>query len=252
MTRVHRGVVVVRIFWITAAILAFLLTIWIARSFAPESNRASFLIALVGLAMVTLSVVAATYLGRHEHIHTGASIVQAFLTSTAIGLAGYFYFVEGRGKPHADVSQTIQTAPLRNGDIVVEAAVVVKNLGTQRLRVSHITSVLQIVDLKPLGMENVPDSSAPYWNALDEVGGLRGPAFKEGELRWPQARRFDGSINHEIEAGESDLITVTFLVPCFDIRYARVATDVTKGGEDQMVWKARSFVDLDSVCSGGK
>jgi hypothetical protein len=231
-------------------LVLFAIAIWLARTFAPEDSRGTLLIALVALALVTASVLAATHLGQHEHISTGAHIVQSVVTAAAIGLAGYFYFLEGRGKPHADVSQTVQAAPLPDGNVVVEASVVVKNLGTQPLRITKLVSVLQAVDLRPLSLESIAGDKKPYWNTIETVGGQSAHAFQEAELQWPQMRRFDDRINHQIEAGESDLITVTFLVPCVGVRYLRVATDVTKSGREQMAWKARTFVDLDPACKG--
>jgi hypothetical protein len=228
---------------------------YLAKAYAPDTTRDALLVAVVAFGIVGASIFAAMHLGRHEHISSGAHIVQAFVMSTAIGLAGYLYFVQGTGEPHADVTQNISTAPLGNGNIAVEADVEVKNLGSQPLEIKRMNSTLQGVDLESTGPKFANAPMQPWdsdiWNETDIIHGTSGPAFENAELNWPTLRFYSPKkdVNHEIEPQESDPFTVTFLIHCPKYRYVRVATEVEKSGKGKMAWKVNSFVDLKPVCS---
>jgi len=115
-------------------------------------------------------------------------------------------------------------------------------------------------------------------DAITDKGGRSWKLFHEAELQWPTLRWFTSDIAHEVEPGETDTITATFIVPC-SIATVRVATnlrrtdenpvsahgsrlmqrfiDVFKGppqaGETAAApavdwWKVRSFVDVASAC----
>jgi hypothetical protein len=58
-----------------------------------------------------------------------------------------------------------------------------------------------------------------------------------------------------IEPGETDLIAITFLLPCSEAGHIRVATDIIsprQKGEEELAWKARSFADVARVCEKRK
>lgn len=194
--------------------------------------------------------------------------LQSIATVVGIIAAVYLYNVERRSKPHADVSQTVQAVSLPGGDLAIEAYVTVKNLGTQLLTIDHIHSRVQTIDLKDLGAPNLLGlAGEQYQNATGIIDGTPKRLFEGTELNWRQLRFHDQDVLHEIEPGESDLITVTFVLPCPAVRYVRVATDVSKpeteswlaqltkrtepkghAEKHSLVWKTRSMVDVEPAC----
>lgn len=178
-----------------------------------------------------------------------AQFLQALFTILALTLAAYWYFVERRGLPHADVSQTVSVIPLGNDMIAVEALVSVKNLGERLLHIERVQSFLQYIEAGTYGYGDLAQLRGDdYWRAQRPGGDSQ---FDAAELRWPVARRFVGPVDHPIEPGETDVITITFLLHCSSVRHLRVATDVIRpgtGSEREMAWKARNIVAVCSQC----
>lgn len=178
-----------------------------------------------------------------------AQFLQALFTLLALILAGYWYFVERKGMPHADVSQTVNVMPVSNDIVAVEALVSVKNLGQRLLHIRRVQSYLQNIDANAYGYDDLVQLRGnDYWQAQRAGGGRQ---FDAGELRWPVARRFDAAVDHRIEPGETDVITITFLVRCSSVRQVRVATDVFRprsASEPEWAWKARSIVPVCQEC----
>jgi hypothetical protein len=215
---------------------------------------------LLCAACATFIVVAVRRAGGVGTIEPWAKMFQGIITIVAIISAGYLYFVERRSKPHADVSQTAQAVSLGDDNVALEASVVVKNLGTQLLKINRIYSRVQPIDIRDLGVRDLAEQQGEgYWNAVGNVDGQPRPVFNGTELRWRQLKFHDRDIEHEIEPGESDLVTVSFVFPCPEARFVRVATDVTKPGGTiagdgsekgvELVWKTRTMVDLQPICA---
>ena len=248
---------------------------------------------LIALAVILVALSVAMWRGVAS-AEPWAKYAQGVITSTAIILAGYLYFVERRSKPHADVTQTVEAVSVGEGVVAIEASVIVKNLGTQLLTIDHVVSRLQVIDLRPLGVDNLPKLKGPdYWKAKNATGR---DVFLGPEMRWRQVRLYDSDefwardardrFEHKIEPGESDLTTISFVIPCpKNARHIRVATEVgnpatgispverirakqvrdkapqpdTSGpsatanpADDQpqeMFWKARTTVHLEPICA---
>lgn len=185
-----------------------------------------------------------------DRANNWAKLFQALFTITAFGLAAYWYFAERKGMPHADVSQEIILTRVGRGVVSIETHVRIKNLGERLLRINRIYSRLQEIQGESYNYADLADlENDAYWNAVRPSGS--GAQFNRAELRWPVARQFDDTVEHEIEPGESDLFVATFLVPCSDVRDFRVATDVYKPGGDPdhpLAWKARSFGNVAEIC----
>lgn len=189
---------------------------------------------LIALIVVAIALVVAIWLGL-TRAEPWAKYVQGVITSTAIILAGYLYFVERRSKPHADVSQTVEAVSVGEGVVAIQASVIVENLGTQLLKIDHVVSRLQIIELRPLEVADLPDlKGEAYWKAKSKKNR---DVFLGPEVRWRQLRIYDSDdfwekypkdrFEHRIEPGESDLTTFSFIIPCpKNARHVRVATDV--------------------------
>lgn len=180
-----------------------------------------------------------------------AKLLQALVTLMAFGLAAYWYFVERKDMPHADVTQEIVLSPVAPGVVSVEAHVRIRNLGERLLRIDRIYSRLQEVQGESYDYGALADLQGDaYWRARRPE--TRAAQFSGAELRWPVARQFEDQVAHEIEPGETDLFVATFLIRCSRFRHIRVATDVNKPGSDPdrpLAWKARTFANLGQVCA---
>lgn len=211
---------------------------------------------LVGLAILIFSWRDVSGAGdRLVRANDWAKLLQAAFTLGALALAAYWYFVERRGLPHADVSQTVHTIPVGPGLVAIEAHVSIKNLGERLLKIGRINSKLQRVEGGTYGYQELGDRSGKaYWEAVRPKSG-QGAQFHETELRWPIHEQYEGPVKHVVEPGETDLIVVTFLYPCSEARQVRLATDIispNKSGPGELAWKARSFASLEKACEPEK
>jgi hypothetical protein len=187
--------------------------------------------------------------------------IQVICVVGAFGLAAYWYFLERKGHPHANISQTAQAYQVSPGLVAVEVHTTIENLGSRLLRLGEARVALQLVSPGRYDYQALwALRGDAYWDAVkpDERldDGSPNPFFHRGELRWFPIRVYDRPINHEIEPSESDLLVTTFLVRC-NARVVRIATDLEKGlsgierlfGQPGLSWKARTFVDLERACA---
>jgi hypothetical protein len=210
------------------------------------------LAALAGLALLLLGwrdvSAAPDWLPR---ANDWAKLVQAVFTLGALLLAAYWYFVERRGLPHADVSQTVYAVPMGAGLVAIEVHISVKNLGERVLRIERIKSRLQRVEARTYGYDKLAGQSGKqYWEAI-RPGASKGRQFYETELRWPVHEQYEGPVHHVVEPGETDLIVVTFLYPCSEAKEVRLASDILSPDakdDEGLAWKARTFTDLAHAC----
>jgi hypothetical protein len=242
----------------------------------------SLLILLGGLTLVAIFIFGTKKLDvAHKH----AEFAQALFTLAAFLATAYWFFVERKGQPHADVSQVVHVLPLGRGLIMVEAHISVKNLGERLLRLERLTSRVQVVHAAPYNIRALGDLNGDeYWNAwrsdregIEDVGNSH---FNYSELRWPIIKEYEQEVDHEIEPGETDLIVVTFVLNCQSgMDWVRVASDIqhpdASGPADPaplgrdaplslpadgteakigsegapMAWKARSFSEVREACA---
>lgn len=229
---------------------------------------------IVLVCAIAIAVILLARVIGEERTNVWVQIFQAVATTAAITLAGYWYFIERRGEPHADVSQTAEVIPLGKGRIAVEVHVHVQNLGRQLLRIDRFVSRLQLADVDHYGMNDlIGKNGLDYWHSTSVAGKDARAHFNHAELRWPQLNYYDDKVEHEIEPGESDLLVATFLLNCPPQDFVRVASDVAKPIDEQtdenteseanllanageahpiddrrMMWKARSFVNVGKIC----
>lgn len=200
-----------------------------------------------------------------------AQYAQALLTLLALLTTGYWFFLERKGMPHADVSQEIAVIPVSKGLVAVEVHVKITNLGQRLLEIDKINSRLQLV--RPDAYDYVglnKKKGEDYWLAERPGASKNSKQFHIAELRWPIYRQYRDEVKHRIEPGETDLLVVTFLMECRHAKWVRVATDVYKPAENSLgkasgsadatvetledadqnyAWKARSFVNARDICN---
>jgi hypothetical protein len=185
-----------------------------------------------------------------------ASIFQAVLTAGAILLTGYWYFVDRKGQPHADLSQIISVEPLKPGYVAVETQISIKNLGEKLLTIKQAQFVLQRVsppldapaETSPEELSKLPPKSWPAHGVIGKDG-YATPIFNDSELVWPPIRMYDSKETNDIEPGETDTMIATFIVNC-DMKVVRVEAYVLKGGtgNSERWWHSAGFADVRKEC----
>ena len=204
--------------------------------------------ALLGIGLLIAVFI---YIGvrKDAHLKPWAEAVQALLTALAIVLAGYWYFVERKGEPHADVTQKVDVMPLEPGIVVVEATIQIKNIGTRLLKIKSEDVRLQKVAPAEQEVTALADlrGGAPFSAKLTSaMRAGNDEAYDEGEIAWPTLQSFDRPLDRQIEAGETDQLVVDFIVRC-DARAVRIASYVSK--DDDMSWSAATLVNLREPCA---
>lgn len=195
---------------------------------------------------------------RYPDFEPHTKLTQTVLTTLALGLAGYWYLVERKGEPHADVTQTAEVVRLTDEIAAIEVQIAIKNLGSRLLRLKE--GVIRLQQVSPPGFDAAALQALEneaYFDAAEFPGedAAEGGVFQNAELKWRRLNRFAGKLENEIEPGETDIVNATFLVRC-DVRTARIATQIKREspriwGEDKGYWwKARTLVDVGKACAG--
>ena len=222
------------------------------------------------IGLVIVGILAGLFLARSAYTRdnsfsNAATMLQAVFTAGALIVAAYWYIVERKGQPHAELAQTVKVEPVGPDLVTVEASVRVKNIGRQLLTLTQVEVRLQ--QIWPDSTEVNKIFSLPYnewpkcFNYADEDCEKKHDKsmFNETELQWSTSRFFDRTvIAHKIEPGETELLTETFIVPCF-VKIVRVATNVLKKKGDpnkkddpDLWWRARNFVEIGDACDKAK
>lgn len=212
------------------------------------------------LIVIVLVFVAGAIFGatqrRFPGFENSAKLTQTVLTTLGIGLAAYWYLVERKGEPHADITQKAEAVKLTDEVAAVEVQVQVKNLGGRLLELQNADIKLQQVSPPAFdanALEGLQDKA--YFGA-DRFPGqpiARDGIFQGAELKWPRLNRFAGALQNRIEPGETDLIVATFLVRC-SLSAVRISTQIERKSsgfwnKEPYWWKARSLVDLRPACT---
>jgi hypothetical protein len=95
-------------------------------------NAALILLILAGLVGLALLIFGYRDVTKANH---WAQLLQGIFTLSAFALAAYWYFVERKGMPHADVEQMVHVVPLEADLVAIEAHVEIKNLGKRLLEI---------------------------------------------------------------------------------------------------------------------
>jgi hypothetical protein len=210
-------------------------------------------IVIIAILFIVILEILRRRLLYHKKYLDISNLVQSSLTTLAILIAGYWFFVERKGAPHADIEEKIAVIPSEKAGqfAIVEATITVKNLGQQLLRIRNVDVRLQTADLDQAKARAVAELGPTEW-PQQLANGTH--LFNEAEYQWPTLRWFRQEVDHEVEPGESDMLTATFVVPC-SIQNIRIAAQIEKGSSGilfwrtpSMFWKARSFASTEQAC----
>jgi hypothetical protein len=216
----------------------------------------SLVILILGVVIVVL--VAVRFMpDKDSKFHPVAASLQALITVFVALVAGYWYFIERKGMPHATIELTAKGVRLDERTALVQARVEIENTG-------HVVLRPPEWDVRLLAI--VPTLGAPVGPAAaharrgfdrwpEQFGSANG--YYNGELRWTPIRRFHGPAILEIEPGERDVKTFDILVSC-ELRSGRLTAALRKpslpwwlgGDTGPWWWSDRLMFSLRNVCEG--
>ena len=199
--------------------------------------------------IILLAVVIATALwavAKHApSAKDGAAAFSSLATGIGIVVAGYWFLAQRKIAPHVGLTQTLVIVPGDPGYAVVESSLNIANLGETLLPIRKLDLRLQTVDPSGMDLAQVRATAFADWPAHFADGVT--PMFVEAELQWPTIRYFARPVVHDVEPGETDVITSTFVVSCAT-RRVRVAAEVAREGKKPMAWKTRAFGSTIEAC----
>ncbi len=174
------------------------------------------------------------------------SAVQALISIGALLVAAYWYFVERKDKPHADIHVSAQIARIGGDAALVLARVDVKNNGSGLLTIANREVRLLAARMNDANLASVlklePAQFPPTLPSGREL-------FDNGEIAWRGLRQFVADKPIHIEPGETDSIFVDFVVSCAE-HLVKLTATVRKPGREELWYKDRKLVALDPICRG--
>lgn len=184
---------------------------------------------------------------KFERYERAALAAQAIVTCVALLSAGWWYFVERKGMPHADVSLRVTAVKLDEARLLVEARLAVRNLGTTLLEVGGADFRYQPLAPDALRLDEIESLERSAFPGFEDGG-----QYQNGVLQWNVTRNYvDREHTLELEPGERDLRHVDFIANCRHPA-ARVTASMEKpGDEDGRVWRDRALVSFVELCRGG-
>ncbi len=174
------------------------------------------------------------------------SAVQALISIGALLVAAYWYFVERKNMPHADVHVSAQVAKLGDQAALVLARADVKNNGTGLL-------VIKDREIRLLAAR-MSDATVATVLALDPGDfppklAIGRDLFDNGEIAWKGLRQYRNDEEIEIEPGETDSVFTDLIVPCTE-SLLKLSVSIRKPGKDDLWYKDRKLIALSPICNG--
>ena len=172
-------------------------------------------LALVALILILVIVFMMNFFGREVSAREGFQGLSAALSSLALLLAGYWYFIDRHGVPKLELEPVVYAWPVKGNAVLVWVDDRLTNIGRLPLKFSandkRNVMRVQVGQVTPL--------------AGKEATGLMtamqaGLAREEKEFnllqsdKWPSRALFEAPIISEIEAGESEHLYFKGIIPC--------------------------------------
>ena len=197
----------------------------------------------IGTAALLLQFTALTFQRRDIHFEKSAMGMQAFATTVAIMLAGYWYVYERKGVPHANTKLEVVGLKVSRDHVDLETRFSISNLGATLLNVGEADVRLQEVNRDSLPLQAIEALEREEFP--DKL--LGGDVYDDGILMWPTVKWFRGGAPRHIEPGETDLRVVDFIASCRNTAM-RVMFMMKRPGTDQ-VWSDQALINLAGLCS---
>ena len=205
--KVHRGAL--RVALITALAVAILLTIGTGVFFGAYSA--------VIVAAVVLAIYAATaFFGHVVPVREGFQGLTAALTTLALLLAAYWYFVDRQGMPKLNIEPQVRAWPVAKGGLIVWVEIKLTNVGRLSLHFDpkdeHNNVRVQVLQVAPLAGAQ----AKKLLSAMQDINKVN--RTQDFDLirtaQWSSLATFEGPIDSVIEAGETENLYFKAVIPC--------------------------------------
>ena len=199
------------------------------------------------IGVIALSLILCIFLYKYDpEFGKIISAVQAIISIGALIVAAYWYFVERKDMPHADIHVSAQVEKLNGDAALILARVDIKNNGTGLLTITDREVRLLTARMNAANLDTVlhlePTQFPPTFPAGREL-------FDGGEIAWKGLRQYSGRDEVKIEPGETDNIFVDLVVPCSE-RLVKLTASVKKPGREDLWYKDRKLIPLGPTCDG--
>jgi hypothetical protein len=198
---------------------------------------------------------------RRSIAREGVQGVAALLSSLAVLLAAYWYFIDRRGYPKLNVEPEVKAWPVGNGAMLVWVALRLSNVGNLALQFdpkSQDKVIVQVGQMAPL-------TGHQATALLGEMQAKVASGNKEFRLirtdSWSARATFQEAIKSTIEAGETENLYFKAVIPCVDNMVLAVTATVPKrmrlvgtrvGDRKQRdAWIAQAIYPTEAKCTGG-
>lgn len=226
--------------------------------------------ALILLSIALLIVFwVALFTGDNDFKHTFEGLA-AVLSSIALVLAGYWFFIERRSVPKATLEPSIQLFPVGEGMALARVELLIENVGNTAIEIEPDDFVaLEIGQVMPaIGghFEMMKDEFRPLEPGDSPLGIMRTDIYsplarldRTFDIRSDKSTgRHNDQLAFKIEAGETEKRYFKALIPCVDGLVASVRVEVPKKmdrfqrfmdqQEVQHVWRAQSISNTIENC----
>ena len=170
---------------------------------------------MFGLVIATLAFWSLFVFQSDHGFRTGFEGVATALTSAALLIGAYWYFVERRGVPKVNVEPAGQAWAVSGNGLLVRAEVKITNVGVSAVRLGKDPPMeVEIGQVYPL-------TSAQGEELRRAMAALRAQSGVAYALQqtdsWPlMASNYEGTDAVVIEAGESENLYYKAVIPCSD------------------------------------
>lgn len=173
------------------------------------------------------------------------SAVQAMISIAGLLVAAYWFFVERKGMPHANVKLSAQAVRMSERSAMVSVRMSVENKGMTLLTLDQVKISLLAVRMKDSTEDFVLAQDTDSFPARNSSGR---ELYDKGEFSWKALKSYSTKYSIEIEPGETDTIFVDFIVPCTE-HVLRIIGDAKKPVKTDWWYKDRMLIVTTSICN---
>lgn len=205
------------------------------------------ILAILGVLVLASFLVSFTLYRLDPEFGKVIAAVQAIISIGGLFIAAYWFFVERKGMPHADIVLSADVARLSERAVLVLVRADVTNKGVGLLTLGKREIRLLAVRMGDGTLNEVLALDTAAFPATLKSGR---ELFDHGEVAWRGLRQFTSDRPIEIEPGEKDSVFVDFVVPCTE-RVLKISASIRKPGEGDMWYKDRKLISIEQACASG-
>lgn len=195
--------------------------------------------------LIAASLFLSVYLYRHDpEFGKIFAAVQTILSIGGLLVAAYWYFVERKGMPHANVQLTASAARMSKEGMFVMTRMDITNTGTGLLTIKDLDLRVMSVAMSEATEAEVEALAVDAFPAKMASGRA---LYDSGELSWRTLKQYKASREIQIEPGETDSVFLDFVLPCTD-PLLKITGSIRKPGKEDLWYKDRKILNATPIC----